>query len=151
MMGYLGGYGFGYPVTYSMIFGGIEALTPGEETSSGNILSDSPWGITVPPGYDLFVAAVDINRFMGAPTAGYISVSVQNWDTEEYFRNLPLVRLTSDGGAYSFASVSPGSCKIPSGTSIVSLLSVSGDITHNWTNAKVRMTIYGYLREASTE
>lgn len=147
----LSGGGFGFPVTYQILFDNIHVLSADDETSSGSATRAFPWGMTVPTGYDLYVAAVDLDRFMSAPSTGYISAVIRNGDTDDNFLNMPAVRLSAGGAGYAFSSVSASACRIPEGTPIVALLSMSSDFTHGWSSATVRMTIYGYLRQAVTE
>jgi len=147
----LNGSGLGFPVTYQILFDNIHVYSADEETSSAAAARAFPWGMTVPTGYDLFIVAVDLDRFMSAPTTGYISAVLRNGETDDKFANMPAVRLSAGGAGYAFSSVSSGACRIPEGTPIVALLSMSNDFTHGWSSATVRMAIYGYLRQAVTE
>lgn len=150
-MGSLNGGGFGFPVTYSILFDGLQVLTADAEAASGDASRSDPWGVTVPTGYDLYIVAIDLTRYMGAPTAGSLSTLVRNGDTDEAFGNTPSPQLIAGGAGWSFDSVSAGACRVPQETPIRASIYTSSDFAHNWSAANVRMNIYGYLREAITE
>ena len=146
-MGALNGNGFGFPVTFQMTFGNVEARTQNSEFSS----SDIPWNIKIPAGYDFFPVLAQVL----APqlvSAGTVTVGVRNGDTDEQFLNMPSPQLTATSGPYATATVGAGACRVPSGVSLAASLTYSGD----WTTSapggsKAILTIMGYLREAITE
>lgn len=150
MMGSLNGGLFGFPVTYSILFDGLQVLTADAEAASGDVSRSDPWGVTVPTGYDLYIVAIDLTRYMSAPSAGALLTLVRNGDTDEAYGNTPNPQLIAGGAGWSFASVSAGACRIPQETPIRASIYTSSDFAHNWSAANVRMNIYGYFREALT-
>ncbi len=146
-MGSLNGGGFGYPVTFQMVFSGVEAAAQDGEISSALI----PWNFKVPDGYDFFPVFAQVLASQ-LVSAGTVTVGIRNGDNDELFLNMPRPQLTATSGPIVSATVGAGTCRVPTGVSIAANLQYSSD----WTTSapggsKALLTIMGYLREATNE
>lgn len=145
----LSGGEFGFPVTFQLLFSSIEDIAQnGEITSTDQTV---PWFFRVPTGYEFYPVLCSLIGQNGGTSGGTLALRVINASDDSYIENVPRPALTSTSGAYASATVSSGACRVAAGTTIAAALSGSADFANGWAdNTHGIVTIFGYLREAST-
>jgi hypothetical protein len=146
-MGSLNGGNLGYPVTFQILFEGMETLTATGEIASAAAARTFPWAFKAPSGYAFYIVSSTLTRYMAAPSAGYLYASMYDADSQDPVSGITLPRMASGSDATQTTAVSSGACKVPDILVGISLIADS-QFAQSWgAGSKATLTLHGYLRE----